>query len=227
MRTGIAYLAATVSIAFCVQAAAQTCQYEKGEARWEIKTSVPQGSDLLKASKIELRELIELENPQLSASERKAIQSKRWSGEVQAAGVSLHEGYLVSVAGYLYRSRCQKDGDYHLEIGFAPARADASCLIVEIPDPDQISDEQLKSMVQAARDALESNYSDSRSSHSRSKPPRIRIVGQLFLDETHSHPNDPGGGRGTLLASGRHCATNVWEIHPVMSLGAADAQTGE
>jgi len=44
-------------------------------------------------------------------------------------------------------------------------------------------------------------------------PMRMRLVGQLFYDQTHSTSGDPGGGRGK---QGHHAAT-LWEIHPLFS----------
>lgn len=202
-------------------AQARECQYEKGEARWSIKTSVPAGG--AQATKVDLDSLIGLDNPDLSAEERSQIDDTRWSGDIKvrsSAGQDavLHEGDLVTVSGYLYRARCQKDGDYHMEIGSDSARKNASCLIVEVPDPGQVQDPKLHDAVSAARAALESQDASVFASHATKAPPEVEVTGQLFLDETHAHTSDPGGGRGTLLASGKHCATNLWEIHPVSNI---------
>jgi len=199
-------------------ASSHTCEFEKGEARWPIKTSVPSGSDLTKAAEVDLSAFLALANLDLDASQRAALQDERLSDPVTIAGKEIHEGDIISFDAFLYRSRCQKDGDYHLEVGTSATRDGASCVIVEIPDPEEISDPQLRAVVQRARDTLETDYADSEARHSDTEPPRVHIVGQLFYDDVHSRPNEPGGGRGTLLDSGRHCATNLWEIHPVIGL---------
>jgi hypothetical protein len=66
----------------------------------------------------------------------------------------LHEGDMVHVTGFLYRVRCQKDGDYHLEIGSEAVRG-SPCLIVEVPDPGQVSDPELKDDVVRVRQTVE------------------------------------------------------------------------
>lgn len=99
----------------------------------------------------------------------------------------------------------------------SPSR-DSPCLIVEVPDPDEITNAGLKALITQARDALENFDPSVFATHATKKPIKMRVAGQFFLDETHNRNSDPGGGRGTLLASGRHCASNLWEIHPVTKL---------
>jgi hypothetical protein len=41
----------------------------------------------------------------------------------------------------------------------------------------------------------------------------VKITGQFFIDAHHISAGNPGGNGGT-----KHCATNVWEIHPVTDI---------
>jgi len=115
-----------------------------------------------------------LKNPKLTKDQIKAIEKVRWDGEARAKDNSgkvavLHEGDIVTVSGYAYRARCQPDGDYHIEIGSGPSR-NSSCLIVEVPDPNEIHDAQLKKSVTQARDTLEQLDSSVFQSHIQRRP---------------------------------------------------------
>src|SRR4051794_20458479 len=129
-----------LALLFACSAFAKECPYQKGEERWEIKTSLPKTNG--PAELVDLGSLIALKNPALPKAEIHAIEEKRWDKTVsvkKAGGgnATLHEGDLVTVSGYLYRARCQPDGDFHLEIGTSKTRQ-SNCLIVETPDPSQI-----------------------------------------------------------------------------------------
>src|ERR1051325_4833354 len=182
----VAFLAVSAPLA-----EARDCQYEKGEARWDIKNSVPSAA----------RETVRGDG---------TAQAKNVAGR----DVTLREGDVVTVDAYLYRARCQQDGDYHLEIGSQLSRG-SSCLIAEVPDPDEIKDAALRALVAQARTTSEGLDASVFASHPTKPPLSVRITGQLFLDAPHLRSGDPGGGRGTLLESGRHCASNLWEIHPI------------
>ena len=120
---------------------------------------------------------------------------------------------MIRVTGFLYRVRCQKDGDYHLEIGSEAVRG-SPCLIVEVPDPNQVSNPKLKDDVIRVREAVEQLDPSIFTGHPHIDPVPVSITGQLFLDAPHlTHAGVGGGGRGT-----GHCATNVWEIHPITAL---------
>lgn len=192
--------------------AEETCTFENGEARWSIKTSVPDGALDGAAVQVELSDLIQLQNPRLSKKQKEALQDVRWSEPIKiGAGDSpFHEGDIISVTGFLYRVRCQKDGDFHLEIGTASDREQADCLIVEVPDPEQVGDTGLKAHVEAVRQNLKQVPASIFHSRPTDAPVPVQITGQLFLDATHIGNGAPGGGRGT-----NGCATNVWEIHPI------------
>lgn len=203
-------------------ALARNCQYEKGEERWAVKTSVPSIDAISSPHTVNLASLIRLKNPPMTKQEEKAIEDKLWDGSAKVKDTSgneitLHEGDIVTVTGYVYRARCQRDGDFHVEIGAGKTRK-SKCIIVEVPDPDQIQDPQLRALVSEARDALAQMDKSVYQSRPKKKPFKATFTGQLFLDAPHYRRSDPSGGRGSLLFSGQHCASNLWEIHPVVRI---------
>lgn len=114
--------------------------------------------------------------------------------------------------GLTLGARCQKDGDYYLEIGVTSTNR-THCLIVEAPDPGEIEDEALKALVTRVRETLDTLDEGIFSGAANTRPVPVKITGQFFLDASHIGGADPGGHRGT-----GHCATNVWEIHPVTAI---------
>lgn len=121
---------ATVVAAICIAspAIARDCQYEKGEERWAVKNSVPAPQSATQGKPIDLASLIGLKNPVLIKTQIHSIEGELWSGAVAAkdrAGhdVMVREGDIVTVDAYVYRARCQKDGDYHIEIGASKTRS--------------------------------------------------------------------------------------------------------
>jgi hypothetical protein len=198
------------------EALARTCKFVKGEDRWGVKTSVPAGALNRTPQEISLEALMDTQNPPLTANQKQALADRRWAGRVIIADkddndTTLREGSMISVEGFLYRARCQKDGDFHLEIGTVNRKAAAHCLIVEVPDPGQVkNDTDLKARVTEVRENLDQLPSGIFTGKGNFRPVQVKITGQLFLDAHHIQRSDPGGRRGT-----RRCATNVWEIHPV------------
>jgi hypothetical protein len=197
------------------QSLAHDCNFSEGEDRWSIKTSVTDGALDQAVQEVDLSSLIDSTNPTLSKQQKTAIANRRWSGRLSASDkggnhISLKEGDMISVEGFLYRARCQKDGDYHLEIGTANNDR-TQCLIVEAPDPGQVADSSLKDRVSAVRGVLDSFNPGIFTG--KAKAVAVKVTGQFFLDAHHIGAGDPGGGRGT-----NHCATNVWEIHPVIAI---------
>lgn len=194
---------------------ARTCGFVKGEERWGIKTSVVTGAFDHDATKITLESLMDATNPPLTTPQKTAIEKRLWAGHVtlqKSAGGSMisREGDMISVEAFLYRARCQKDGDYHLEIGTENKKG-SPCLIVEAPDPGQVKDNKLKGLVTEVRQTLDKLPAGIFTG--KAAPVRVVISGQLFLDAPHIEEHDASGGRGT-----KHCATNIWEIHPVTNL---------
>jgi hypothetical protein len=201
------------------EALARVCNFVKGEDRWEVKTSVPDGALNQTPREISLEAFMDTQNPPLTAKQKQALADRRWAGRVIIAdkddnNMTLREGSMISVEGFLYRARCQKDGDFHLEIGTVNRKGAAHCLIVEVPDPGQVKNNaDLKARVTEVREKLDQLPSGIFTGKGNFRPVDVKITGQLFLDAHHIQRNDPGGRRGT-----RHCATNAWEIHPVTGL---------
>jgi hypothetical protein len=222
MRITIPRVAALALFLLCQSALARECIYEKGEARWEIKTGLPAGALNRDARTIDLQALMDLENPHLTAAQKGAIADQRWSEKITIGSKSLREGDLVTVAGFLYHARCQTDGDYHLEIGTSSSSG-RRCLIVEVPDPGQVPNRSLRRLVTRVRGRLDKL--PSRIFTGKGNPISVTVTGQLFLDSQHlrrdnpktGKKGDPSGGRGTKF-NGKNCATNVWEIHPMTEL---------
>jgi hypothetical protein len=190
---------AVVLLAATAASEARVCQFEKGERRWEVKNSVPDPAHAMDPQDVDLASLIALDNPAMTADKVREIEDKRWEVGVEVKNtsgikVTIHEGDIISVAGYVYRVRCQKDGDYHVEIGAGKSRR-SSCLIVEIPDPDEIENPQLRKAVANARSAIEAFDASVFQSHATKAPIEIEVTGQLFLDAPHNRVHDPSGGR--------------------------------
>ena len=80
---------------------------------------------------------------------------------------------MVSVKGYLYRVRCQGDGDYHVEIRTARAWS-ADCLIVEVPDPAEVRDPTLETAIVSVRERLEGLESRFFTGHASGSPVSMR-----------------------------------------------------
>src|ERR1700682_5543230 len=85
----------------------RNCNFEKGEDRWSIKTSVPQGALNKDVQEVDLQSLIDSPNPTLSPKQKTAIAKRRWAGRLAASDkdgdlVSLKEGEMISVEGFLY-----------------------------------------------------------------------------------------------------------------------------
>jgi hypothetical protein len=218
MRKFMLWTAVAALTIFVSQSAiARTCPFKKGEDRWKIKTTVSDDALDRAVRALSLESLMDTLNPPLTKNQRSALAGKLWAGKIIVEGkngedVSLTEGSMVSVEGFLYRARCQPDGDYHLEIGIVNKKGVPHCLVVEVPDPGQIKkNSELKSRVTNVRETLDGLPAGIFTG--KSDPVSVKITGQLFLDAHHIQKNDPGGGRGT-----KHCATNVWEIHPITGL---------
>jgi hypothetical protein len=202
----------------CSPVFARDCNFVKGEERWGIKTSVVAGALDRDPTPISLESLMDAANPPLTQQQKRAIAKRLWAGHVtlektEGGSVVSREGNTIVVDGFLYRARCQKDGDYHLEIGTLNNKKNSPCLIVEAPDPDQAQDSALKARLKNVRQALNTLPSGIFTGSAATKPVHVKITGQLFLDAPHIRESDPSGGRGT-----KHCATNIWEIHPVTAL---------
>jgi hypothetical protein len=83
----------------------------------------------------------------------------------------------------------------------------------EAPDPNQTSNASLKARLTEVRKTLGGFAEGIFTGKGQIAAVPVKVAGQLFLDAHQIGTGNPGGGRGT-----EHCATNVWEIHPVTAI---------
>jgi hypothetical protein len=186
---------------------------EPGVYRWSIKTSVVAGAHKKQAT---VDQLLSLANPVGSRGEVPA--NSRMANTVDG----FQEGDIVTITGWLLlvaledASKNHQDGDFHIQIRDSPEWAD-SCLIVEIPDSDFVSDPQLKQWCAQAREFVVSRLLNGQqpttAGNKMTHPVFVTITGQLFFDGTHMS-GPPRGKRGM------HSYT-CWELHPVMDMSFA------
>src|ERR1051326_4860122 len=176
-KLAIARLLAPLLVLFALATPAlaeKSCHYQSGVKRWTIKTSV-RGDQNARAKSVDLASLLKTPNPTL---DKKTLQQMRkmrlaHSFDFQSGGhtVSIQEGDKIRVTGYVISTACDTDGDVHHRRRIGRT---SKCLIVEIPDPDQIHDPRLKSLINPAR-AIVLGYLNTSPPHGE-----ITVDGQLF-----------------------------------------------
>src|SRR6266513_3130952 len=82
---------------------ARDCQFENGEERWSIKTSVPSVGTAANGREVSLASLISLNNPTLTKPQISDLAKSRWSGTVTAKDIkgrnlTLREGDIIIVS---------------------------------------------------------------------------------------------------------------------------------
>jgi hypothetical protein len=191
----------------------QAQQLEPGVYRWSIKTSVVSGATT-KSTTVD--QLLSLANPVSARSQVPA--DSRMAKTVDG----LKEGDIITITGWLLLvaleddSKKHRDGDFHIQIRNSSAWGD-TCLIVEIPDSDFVSDPQLKQKCAQAREFVVSRLLNGKqpttTGNKMTHPVFVTITGQLFFDGEHMS-GPPRGKRGM------HSYT-CWELHPVMDMSFA------
>lgn len=180
----------------------------KEVSRWAIKTSVV--NPMNKPITVELSYLIGLNNPPVDKTMRKQLLTGRLARQ---HGAKVKEGDIVVVEGYLVSAHCSDDDDdYHVEIATSPTSQE--CFIVEIPNGRYMK-KPYRKMADAQRKTIRGMFGDHEPNGALQTPVKVRVMGGLFYDSQHYSRKEPqgGGGRGT-----NRCATNLWEIHPVLSI---------
>lgn len=185
------------------------CSSHPGKARWPIKTSIVAAAST--ATAVALSDLLALNNPAVTSTMRKQLETGRLARQ---QGMAWKEGDMITTEGVLDLAKCNgDDDDYHIQI--RTADDPSSCLIVEVPNAQFVTQPGLGPMVAKVRQTVRGIYSGKiPNGASPGREIRVRITGQLFYDSPHyqaSHPQD-GGGRG----KGTCKATNLWEIHPIV-----------
>ncbi len=211
LTLGVVTLLAASSVLAGTAFAQDSCPHNSGIARWGIKTSMIDSST--DASSVDLASILRTPNPILDANTKRQMKTMRLSTALTfrdgGSDETLHEGDKISITGRVIGVACDDDGDIHLSV--APAHS-SKCLIVEVPNPGQIHDGALKSLVSEARQKVLGFLQDGEPSGD------LTFEGQLFIDIDHLGRAEMGQV-GTPAAGGNrgkgHCAVNVWEIHPV------------
>jgi hypothetical protein len=208
-------LLASISIAclLIIPSVSQAQELEPGVYRWSIKTSVVSGTPTKKST---VDELLSLANPVDREADVPA--DSRMAKTVNG----FKEGDIITITGWLLLVALEddpkkhQDGDFHIQIRNSPQWGD-SCLIVEIPDSDFVSDPQLKQKCARAREFVVSRLLNGKqpttTGNKMTHPVFVTITGQLFFDGTHMD-GPPRGKRGM------HSYT-CWELHPVINMSFA------
>jgi hypothetical protein len=179
-----------------------------GTARWPVKTSAISTADN-DAHTLTADAFVHAQD--LDINSQDVPNDSFISQDAQIGNATVREGQLVQVSGYISDVRCEKgDGDYHADFR-ADDSVSGACAEVEVPNPDNIADQNTKARVSEARQAFDGWLN-------QQTPVHVTLIGQLFYDYTHHSATDPGGGRGA-----GHCAATLWEIHPLLKVFVLNA----
>ncbi len=198
-----------------VLTAASGAAFAQGVERWSVKTSVPDGTNFSKASKVALTDLLALSDAPGVTHNDKRYDSVRIPAK---AGDKFPEGMLVTTVGWLHLVAGETDGDYHIQISDSATTGD-HCLIVEVPNPDPkfTSSADLQPKFAAVRDLIKSKMlaakDPSVSGSVMQHPVYVTVSGILFYDDAHVG-DQPRGKKGMKAAT-------LWELHPVTAIGFA------
>jgi len=213
MRTCIWLMVLACALTLCLNTLfTQNLHLEPGVERWAIKTSLV---DHPQKKKVPLVELLALPNP-VDQQE-----SKYDSVRIPFAVGSRHlkEGEIVTTTAWLHLvaleddSRNHRDGDYHIQIRNSPEWQD-SCLVVEVPYPEFVSDPALAEKCGTVRQFIKDHLLQGKEPGTRGNkldhPVYVTITGQLFFDLPHVK-GSPRGKRGMK-------SYTPWEIHPITAI---------
>jgi len=162
--------------------------------RWPIKTSYHVITN--KPRKIKLSTLLKLKMPVLAPGEKqKDYDAKLLPGKFR----TFREGDFVETTGWIHYILHEGDDDYHVQVS-GSSRTGDHCVIVEIPDPVNAGDADLRDHWTAARAFIEGLNKGKQAPKSGKKVQAVfvKIRGQLFYDLSHT-PNQKRG-RGGMSA---------------------------
>ena len=190
----------------------QSLHLEPGVERWAIKTSL---IDHPQKKKVPIAELLALPNP-IDQEDSKYNTARI---PVAVGPHHLQEGAIVTTTAWLHLvaleddSKSHRDGDYHIQIRTSPEWQD-SCLVVEVPYPDFVSDTALAQKCGKVRQFIKDNLLKGKEPGTKGNkldhPVYVTITGQLFFDLPHVKGN-PRGKRGMK-------SYTPWEIHPITAI---------
>jgi hypothetical protein len=193
-------------------ASSLVAQLKPGVERWPIKTSVPTGTHAPKTVAYSaFAGYGEVAGVKHNDSR---YQSKRIPDAIEGR----HEGDIVAVKGWLHLVARENDGDYHMQISDSPTDGN-NCIIVEVPNPDEkfVANDTVRAQAQVVHDFVRSKLlrdkEPSSTGNLMTHPPYVRVVGQLFYDD--SHVGDQPRGKKKMKAA------TLWEIHPVTAMAFA------
>ena len=201
--------------AIVVLALVSVAAWGQGVERWSIKTSVPEGVNLTKATKAALSDLLALSNAPGVTKNDKRYQDARIPAQ---SGDKFPEGKVFTTTGWLHLVAAESDGDYHIQVSDSATDGD-HCLIVEVPNPDPkyTSSTGLQPKFAAVRDLIKSKMlagkEPSAGGSVMQHPPYVTITGILFYDD--SHVGDQPRGKKKMKAA------TLWELHPVTGMAFA------
>jgi hypothetical protein len=183
-----------------------------GVERWAIKTSIPSHPN---RKTVPLSAILTLPNP--ISQEDPQFETKRIP--IACGADSLREGALITTTGWLHLvaleddQHTHRDGDYHMQIRTSAEWGD-SCLVIEVPFSDFVSNQTLARQCGAVRTFIKEKILNGREPGTKgnklSHAVYVKIKGQLFFDAPHVKGN-PRGKRGMK-------SYTPWEINPVYSI---------
>jgi hypothetical protein len=191
---------------------AQGTHLEPGVERWAIKTSLV---DHPQKKKVTINELLALPNP----VDREDSKYDSVRIPVAVGALHLQEGEIVTTTAWLHLvaleddSKNHRDGDYHIQIRNSSEWQD-SCIVVEVPLPEFVSDPALAEKCRKVRQFIKDNLLQGKEPGTKGNkldhPVYVTITGQLFFDLPHVTGN-PRGKRGMK-------SYTPWEIHPITAI---------
>jgi hypothetical protein len=198
-----------------ILAASSCALFGQGKERWSVKTSVPEGTNFAKPTKVALADLMALKDVEGVTHNDKRYEDERLPAK---SGDKFPEGMLVTTTGWLHLVAQETDGDYHIQMSDSATSGDP-CIIVEVPDPDPkfTATASLRPKFQAVRDLIKTKMlagKDPTSGGNVMKHPvYVTITGIVFYDD--AHVGDPPRGKRGMKAS------TLWEVHPITSIAFA------
>lgn len=204
---------AILSVCVCMlpMVAIAGCDRDRHESRESIKSSLPAGADLNQARSLTLMDLGTLPEPPGVQKNDPRYEDARIPAFPNP--LSLKEGDVVTVSGWLHVVRSMGDGDYNLR--FSSQRDSADHYIVsEIPDGDD-APKRLQPVIEDAREFVKTKVLDgkdpSKQGTTLKDPVYVQITGQLYFND--ANPGNPPRPDAQGLQR-----SSYWEIHPGLKL---------
>jgi hypothetical protein len=197
------------------------------KARWPIKTSVPDGTDLNQAGTLAaLSDLLSL----APAADKMTTQYEAVRYP-KTAGANYAEGQIVRTRGFLRLVAGEDDGDYHMQLSTTPDTFD-DCLVIEVPNDDKTfiaKAPDLIPLAKSVRDWVTASLKLTKDPLGRvlvmQKPPYVEVTGQLFFDAEHQAAMSKGVYRGKSINGKQLPSKTSWELHPVIKMAFAPSAT--